>query len=102
MTSDLLFDFSVNKETKTVHILRELNAPLELVWDAWTKPELLDQWWGPDPLCVENKVYELCTWRATVFCHDNAGKTGAVAGSKVHFHQPENPFQDAEHFCGQR
>lgn len=56
MTSDLLFDFSVNKETKTVHILRELNAPLELVWDAWTKPELLDQWWGPDP-CVSKTKY---------------------------------------------
>lgn len=56
MTSDLLFDFSVNKETKTVHILRELNAPLELVWDAWTQPELLDQWWGPDP-CVSKTKY---------------------------------------------
>jgi uncharacterized protein YndB with AHSA1/START domain len=26
---------------------RTLNAPRELVWDAWTKPEHLIQWWGP-------------------------------------------------------
>jgi hypothetical protein len=31
MNSNLLFDFSVNKENKTVYILREFNANLELV-----------------------------------------------------------------------
>ena len=56
MNIDLLFDFSVNKENKTVHILREFNAGLELVWDAWTKVELLDQWWGPKPMVAKTKV----------------------------------------------
>jgi len=35
MNSNLLFDFSVNKENKTVHVVREFNAGLELVWKAW-------------------------------------------------------------------
>jgi len=56
MNSDLLFDFSVDKENKTVHIIREFNAGLELVWDAWTTPELLDQWWGPKPFVTKTKV----------------------------------------------
>ena len=55
MNSDLLFDFSVNKENKTVHILREFNADLELVWKAWTTVELLDQWWGPKPFVAKTK-----------------------------------------------
>ncbi len=25
-----------------------LNAPLETVWEAWTKPEHIRHWWGPD------------------------------------------------------
>jgi uncharacterized protein YndB with AHSA1/START domain len=29
-------------------ITRELNAPIELVWEVWTNPEHLAQWWGPD------------------------------------------------------
>ncbi len=29
-------------------ISRMLNAPVELVWEAWTKPEHIAQWWGPD------------------------------------------------------
>ena len=55
MNSDLLFDFSVNKENKTVYIEREFNADLELVWKAWTTVELLDQWWGPKPFVTKTK-----------------------------------------------
>ena len=29
-------------------ITRILNAPIELVWEAWTKPEHIAQWWGPN------------------------------------------------------
>lgn len=27
---------------------RLLNAPIELVWEVWTKPEHLKNWWGPN------------------------------------------------------
>jgi uncharacterized protein YndB with AHSA1/START domain len=55
MNNDLLFDFSVNKESKTVHIVREFNAGLELVWKAWTTAELLDKWWAPKPMVTKTK-----------------------------------------------
>lgn len=42
-------EFIVDKETKTVLITREFAAELVLVWDAYTKQELLDQWWAPKP-----------------------------------------------------
>ena len=47
--NNLLFDFKVDKSTKTVLIDREFNAELSLVWDAFTKQEILDQWWAPKP-----------------------------------------------------
>ena len=49
MRNDLLFDFIVDKATKTVSITREFDAGLSLVWDAFTKQEILDQWWAPKP-----------------------------------------------------
>ncbi len=49
MTNNLLFDFTVDKSTKTVFINREFDAELPLVWDAFTKKELLDQWLAPKP-----------------------------------------------------
>ena len=42
-------DFIVDKQTKTVSITKEFAAALSLVWDAYTKQELLDQWWAPKP-----------------------------------------------------
>ena len=55
MNNDLLFDFNVDKAAKTVYITREFNAELSLVWDAFTKPELLDQWGAPAPMRAQTK-----------------------------------------------
>lgn len=55
MNSNLLLDFTVDKTAKTVYIKREFDAPLDLVWDAFTKPELLDQWTAPAPYTSRTK-----------------------------------------------
>jgi uncharacterized protein YndB with AHSA1/START domain len=47
--NNLKFDFTVDKSTKSVLVIREFDAELSLVWDAFTKPEILDQWWAPKP-----------------------------------------------------
>ena len=58
MTSTLLFDFTVDKAKKTVYITREFDAGLSLVWDAFTKKELLDQWVAPKPLTAKTKYQD--------------------------------------------
>jgi len=45
----LLFDFTVDRTNNTVFVNREFAAELPLVWDAFTKQEILDQWWAPKP-----------------------------------------------------
>jgi uncharacterized protein YndB with AHSA1/START domain len=47
--NNLLFEFRVDKPTNTVFVTREFAAELSLVWDAFTKPEILDQWGTPEP-----------------------------------------------------
>lgn len=56
MSNSLLFDFTVDKSTKTVFINREFAAELSLVWDAFTKQEILDQWWAPKPWTSKSKI----------------------------------------------
>ena len=34
---NLLFDFTVDKATATIHVTREFAADQDLVWDAFTK-----------------------------------------------------------------
>lgn len=55
MKNDLLFDFTVDKTSKTVFITREFDAPLSPVWDAFTKQEILDQWVAPAPYVSKTK-----------------------------------------------
>src|SRR6188768_2792142 len=58
MNNTLKFDFTVDKTTKTVFVTREFDADLPLVWDAFTKPEILDQWWAPKPWSSKTKVMD--------------------------------------------
>lgn len=51
-------DFTVDKTTRTVVIKREFDANLSLVWDAFTKQEILDQWWAPKPWSSKTKVMD--------------------------------------------
>jgi uncharacterized protein YndB with AHSA1/START domain len=54
--NNLLFDFTVDKTKRTVFINREFAAELPLVWDAFTKQEILDQWWAPKPWSSKTKA----------------------------------------------
>ncbi|HNO55752.1 MAG TPA: SRPBCC domain-containing protein, partial [Chitinophagaceae bacterium] len=56
--NNLLFDFTVDKAAKTVFITREFDADLSLVWDAFTKAEILDQWVAPKPWTSKTKYMD--------------------------------------------
>jgi len=58
MNNDLLFDFNVDKAAKTVFITREFKAAQSLVWDAFTKAELLDRWGAPAPMRAKTKYMD--------------------------------------------
>src|SRR5450432_2719509 len=58
MKNNLLFDFTVDKATKTVFVNREFAAGLSPVWDAFTKQEILDQWWAPKPWISKTKIMD--------------------------------------------
>lgn len=58
MSTNLKTDFTVNKETNTVNVKRKFSAERSLVWDAYTKAEILDQWWAPKPWVSKTKSME--------------------------------------------
>ena len=55
MNSNLFFDFTDNN---TINVTREFAAKLEPVWEAWTNPEILDQWWAPQPYQSKTKIMD--------------------------------------------
>jgi len=55
MSNKTDYDFSVDKEKKKIIVKRTFAAELPLVWDAYTKSEILDQWWAPKPWKTKTK-----------------------------------------------
>lgn len=54
---------------KTVQIKRTLNAPIDLVWEAWTQPEHIIQWWNPkgsDTVIEQHEFKEGGQWKYTM------------------------------------
>lgn len=55
MKADVQFDFLVDKEKNTLTIRREFAARRQLVWDCYTRSELLDRWFAPKPLTTKTR-----------------------------------------------
>ena len=49
----------LEQDPRSIIATRVLDAPRELVWTAWTKPEHLAQWWGPDGFSTTTSAYDL-------------------------------------------
>jgi len=49
MNKSILFNFLVDKENNIINVERSFDAPIDLVWAAWTEADILDQWWAPKP-----------------------------------------------------
>ncbi len=44
------------KESGTkLRVIRDFDAPVRLVWNAWTQSDILDQWWAPKPWQARTK-----------------------------------------------
>lgn len=55
---DVQFDFLVDKEKNTITTKRKFAAKRQLVWDCYTKSELLDRWFAPKPLTTKTKFMD--------------------------------------------
>jgi len=58
MKADLQFDFIVGNDKSTLTIKREFAARRKLVWDCYTRSELLDRWFAPKPLTTKTKFMD--------------------------------------------
>lgn len=96
---NLLFDFTVDKATHTIHITREFAADLDLVWDAFTKPEMLDQWFAPKPLKARTKEMDFREGGRWIYAMVSPEKV--LGWSLVEFIeiQPKSSFSTKNSFC---
>jgi len=99
MKSHLLFDFSVNKENNTIDVEREFAADLDLVWDAWTKPQLLDQWFAPKPYRMQTKSMDFReggSWLYAMISPENVMHWSRADYKKI---EPQKSVSGLDAFC---
>jgi len=46
---------------RNISVTRHFNGSPNDVWDAWTQPQILDQWWAPKPWRTETKSMDFRT-----------------------------------------
>jgi uncharacterized protein YndB with AHSA1/START domain len=95
----LLFDFTVDKAKKTIYVTREFAADLDLVWDAFTKSEILEQWMGPKPWRVQTKEMDFREggrWLYAMVSPENVSRYSLVEFIKIH---PKTDFSTKNTFA---
>lgn len=50
---------SAKEDNRIITIERIFDAPIELVWEAWTNAEHIVKWWGPDGIQTKIIHHEL-------------------------------------------
>lgn len=96
---NLFFDFTVDKAAHTIHITREFAADLDLVWDAFTKAEILDKWMGPKPWRVQTKEMDFREggrWLYAMVSPENVSHWSLVQFINI---QPKSSFTTRNSFC---
>lgn len=59
MTASLVLEGKDMNENLTLRISRVIQAKRERVYDAWTRPELIQQWFGPENISVATASNDL-------------------------------------------
>ena len=67
---------------KEITIVKVYDAPLERVWQAWTDPKELMQWWGPDNVTIPECEVDLKVGGKFYIVMEAGGAMGPYKGTK--------------------
>jgi uncharacterized protein YndB with AHSA1/START domain len=56
---DVNRSIDLETDSRVMEATRILDAPRDLVWQAWTDPKHLAQWWGPDGFTTTTSAHDL-------------------------------------------
>lgn len=91
--------FSKDSQNKKITVVRAFDAPLEMVWKAWTDPEILDQWWAPKPWKAETKTMDFREGGRWLYCM--LGPKGDRSWCRVDYNtiHPHKSITSTDIFC---
>jgi uncharacterized protein YndB with AHSA1/START domain len=85
-----------NLKTRDLVVSRVFNAPIELVWKAWTDPEYVMRWWGPDYFTSPSAKIDFREGGTSIVCMRAPKDFGGQDMYSVWVYQKIAPFQSIE------
>jgi uncharacterized protein YndB with AHSA1/START domain len=86
-------------DNKQLKINREFDGSLQAVWDAWTKSELLDQWWAPRPWKANTKSMDFREGGTWLYAMVGPDGTSAWCRADYQTIVPLASFTGLDAFC---
>jgi uncharacterized protein YndB with AHSA1/START domain len=81
---------ATRNKSNVISLTRVYDAPLQAVWEAWTKPEEVAQWWGPRGFTLTTHSHDLRTgghWHYTMHGPDGTDYENTTQYLEVIPHQ---------------
>jgi uncharacterized protein YndB with AHSA1/START domain len=91
--------FSKDLQNKTITVVREFDAPLDLVWRAWTESEILDQWWAPKPWKAETKMMDFRAGGQWLYFMKGPDGNGSWCNVEFSAVAPRKSYSSSTSFC---
>ena len=92
-------DFVVDKENNKVNVRREFAATKDMVWRAWTEPDLLDQWWAPKPWRAQTKSMDFRPGGKWIYAMIGPDDTAQWCLAEYKSINTEKNFSAVDAFC---
>jgi uncharacterized protein YndB with AHSA1/START domain len=94
--------YTKDLENRKLTVSREFDAPVELVWKAWTEKDLLDQWWAPKPWKANTRSMDFSEGGSWLYSMD--GPDGSSALCRVNYKtiSPNRSFTAEDTFCDEQ
>lgn len=99
MNKAILFNFTVDKAKNQIQVERSFNAPIDLVWAAWTEADLLDQWWAPKPFTNKTKSLDFREGGKWHYCMLGPNSEAFWAIFNYETIKPQSYFSGNDGFC---
>ncbi len=102
MKSNILLNFSVDKDNNKIIVEREFAAPVSKVWAAWTDRRILDQWWAPKPWKARTKTLDFK--EGGFWLYAMIGPDGTEQWSRADYKtiKPLKSFSGLDAFCDEK
>ena len=94
--------FNKDFDAASVFVMKVYHADVSVIWDHFTKPELLDQWWAPKPWKCETQKMNFensGTWNYAMVSPENEKHFAGIDYEEIN---PNRSIAWSDYFCDEK